>query len=395
MLHFLTRVAAIVVILAVPLRSSSAAPSFVGVGDLTGGSFRSGVGGISGDGSVVVGASESNLVQEAFRWTREHGIESLGVAARGDDLSAAGAVSYDGSVIVGRSGRVSGDFAAFRWTDANEMISIGDLPGGMTSASADAVSADGSVVVGTGTRSPTGGIEPFIWTETSGLVLLGALPAGATSGYADAISADGTVVAGGISRLFGIEGTRWTASTGIVPLGDLSSDQPPPGTNIYGMSADGRTLVGSSSGNGAVAWTEQGGWIKLGDASDLHSTAAFDADADGSTIVGNEVTLDPNDIFHAVIRATIWTSRDGNRLLQEVLTNVYGIDLTGWTLLSANAISDDGLTIAGNGINPLGFTEGWVAVIPEPSTALMVTLGLMTLSCRRPPLPRPQSDRST
>ena len=82
---------------------------------------------ISGDGSLVVGWSESAQVHEAFRWTRDRGIESLGTSVASNGLSEANAASYDGSVIVGRFGVLSGDIVGFRWTASDGMISIGDL----------------------------------------------------------------------------------------------------------------------------------------------------------------------------------------------------------------------------------------------------------------------------
>jgi hypothetical protein len=44
------------------------------------------------------------------------------------------------------------------------------------------------------------------------------------------------------------------------------------------------------------------------------------------------------------------------------LTDEHGLgeDLAGWRLTDAAGISDDGLTIAGNGVNPQGNDEGWV-----------------------------------
>jgi hypothetical protein len=51
------------------------------------------------------------------------------------------------------------------------------------------------------------------------------------------------------------------------------------------------------------------------------------------------------------------------RDLQKVFAEDYGLDLTGWRLTRASAISGDGDTIAGYGVNPDGNTEAWIAHI--------------------------------
>jgi hypothetical protein len=68
-------------------------------------------------------------------------------------------------------------------------------------------------------------------------------------------------------------------------------------------------------------------------------------------------------------------SMNGMRELDAVLTAA-GIDLTGWTLTRASAISGDGLTVAGVGINPSGDTEAWIAVFDAPAVPNVPTLGL-------------------
>lgn len=73
----------------------------------------------------------------------------------------------------------------------------------------------------------------------------------------------------------------------------------------------------------------------------------------------------------------------GPRSLQDVLASDYGLDLTGWHLEGASGISADGRTIVGNGLNPSGAPEAWIAVIPEPSTGLLVAFGLVALARRR------------
>ena len=81
MFHSLIRITALFAMLAIPLRSSNAAPSIVGVGELTGGGNQSWVYGISGDGSVVVGFGyDSRGALRAFRWTASSGFDRRAIA---------------------------------------------------------------------------------------------------------------------------------------------------------------------------------------------------------------------------------------------------------------------------------------------------------------------------
>ena len=88
--------------------------------------------------------------------------------------------------------------------------------------------------------------------------------------------------------------------------------------------------------------------------------------ADGSVVVGS-----------SGFKAFIWDAANGMRSLEQVLLD-QGIDLTGWDLNAALAVSADGQTVVGRGIGPAG-EEGWIATIPEPSTALLLGLGLLGL----------------
>lgn len=72
----------------------------------------------------------------------------------------------------------------------------------------------------------------------------------------------------------------------------------------------------------------------------------------------------------------------GMRALAQVLANL-ALDLTDWNLQVSRVISDDGFVIVGNGTNPSGFPEAWIAVIPEPGTGSLVLLGLAALGIRR------------
>ena len=71
--------------------------------------------------------------------------------------------------------------------------------------------------------------------------------------------------------------------------------------------------------------------------------------ADGSVIVG-----DTPDGF-----PFIWDEQNGVRPLNYFLEDEFEIDLEGWTLTDVEDISDNGMTIVGTGIDPIGFDQGW------------------------------------
>lgn len=81
-------------------------------GDLSGGGFHSQAFGVSADGSVVVGVSESASGGQAFRWTSGGGMIGLGDLPGGGFQSTAYDVSGDGSLVVGDSWSVSGGLEA-------------------------------------------------------------------------------------------------------------------------------------------------------------------------------------------------------------------------------------------------------------------------------------------
>ncbi len=142
------------------------AASFVGLGDLVGGSFKSDAFDVSSDGSVVVGYGYSASGLEAFRWASGGGMIGLGDLAGGIFNSSASSTSSDGSIIVGYAHSASGK-EAFRWASGGGMIGLGDLAGGGFDSEAIDVSSDGSLVVGNSLSAS--GYEAFIWDATSGM----------------------------------------------------------------------------------------------------------------------------------------------------------------------------------------------------------------------------------
>jgi uncharacterized membrane protein len=225
-----------------------------------------------------------------------------------------------------------------------------------------AMSADSSVVVGVSTSTNAPGVvstitlgdplppgqwsydryEAFAWSQATGMVGLGDLPGGVFSSRATNVSATGDVVIGTGSVDAGIEAFRWTAATGMQGLGFLNQQlrrSSPSAVSVGGV------IVGTS----LIA----------------------------REVVGHyPITNEP--IYKDTHGAFIWDQQHGIRDLKGVLESEHGFDLAGWQLTSAVDISDDGLVIAGNGINPLGQEEGWAVrleAIPEPATVALFILG--------------------
>jgi probable HAF family extracellular repeat protein len=246
------------------------------------------------------------------------------------------------------------------------MVSLGS-----DTIGAEGVSADGSVVVGTMKADIfdyRNSNEAFRWTQMYGLVRLGTLGNCGDEGChshapryfsssATAVSADGSVIIGDSDALNGLsEGFRWTQSKGMVNLHNLHPSD---------VSADGSKIVGTIWGNGQVEAFRSTSYdvIRLGFLSGTNSSLATAVSADGSIIVG----ASGSEAFH-------WTQGGGMVSLKETLIGA-GLDVSGWNLYSARGVSADGFTIVGNGINPSGQSEAWIAnlspePVPEPLTIL-------------------------
>ena len=351
--RLLTRLFAVSVFLCLSI-SAQATPVFMGLGGLpgSGSGFNSVAYAISADGSTVVGKSG-----EAFFWTEATGMVGIGDFPGGNDSSQALGVSGDGFVLVGSGLPPDDKSQALVWTSGTGLIGLGDLTGGDFHSLARGVSADGTVVVGEG-LSGLGG-EAFRWTLGTGMVGLSSLSVSDFFSSAMAISADGTVIVGRTSvPSGGTQAMRWTEATGMVSLGDLLGGGFT--SAAYGISDDGSTIVGSSesstpSGQEAFIWTESRGMVGLGEG----TTAAWDVSADGSIVVGNA-------ILSGVGQPFVWDALNGIQSIQDVLTNDFGLDLSGWQLGEANGISADGSVVVGFGANPDGITEGWIARLDRP-----------------------------
>jgi uncharacterized membrane protein len=220
------------------------------------------------------------------------------------------AISPGGDFVVGGEW-MYGSAGAFRWSAQGGYQVLG---GDIDSVAKD-VSADGAMIVG-GQVFSTG--RGFVWTPTSGLTFVGGLP-GAPTPDCDlfAVAADGSLAAGWAFNASGLhQPVRWLPGRGLRIINNLAGT--PEGSAL------------DVSGNGDVIVGAGGSW-----------TSAFQPQ-----------------------RAFLWDRARGTRDLKAYLLQLGSTDVASWTLQSATAISADGRTIAGTGLNPLAQKEAFIAHIP-------------------------------
>ena len=306
---------------------------------------------------MIVGASESAAGTEAFIWTAATGMVSLGDLPGGLVDSHATGVSSDGTVVVGTATSAVGR-RPFRWTAATGMVDLGALAGGDGRGRASAVSADGSIIVGASSIAG-GGSAAFRWTSQTGMVSLGTIAGGSPISEADGISADGSTIVGFAWLNNRPVPVRWTAATGMVALTDAGG-----ATSIgvaHSANANGSIIVGYRSVAGveqqAFRWTAAGGIAAPGAGSpDSFPAVAADVTDDGQILAGRTSSS-------GVTYAALWDSYFGLTNVGDVLSVGFGLEqqLRGWTLRNVFAISADGYTLVGEGINPSGQLEAWSA----------------------------------
>jgi uncharacterized membrane protein len=365
------------------LAAAAQAQSFEGIGDLTGGIFGSAAYGISADGRTVVGTSVSAAGTEAVYW-RGGTLVPLGDLAGGVFESSAVSVNFDGSIIVG-TGKDATEDRGVRWDGPSYALTVlpqvSGFPGG---ARGTGISANGRTLCGWGTDGQTTAYNIVTGYRIDDGMLTGLLvpvPGGSLSDSgAYAASADGSVIVGRV-RTGGIayQGCYWLGTTLHVPP-DLAGGADY--SQIFGVSADGTVQVGAANSSAAPNYAsgEPCRWendLPVGLGAAPGGTAvgnAISCNHDGSIVVGHTTVA-------GGARAFLWDATHGMRELSDVLTNDYGLVLTGWTLQVARAITPDGSVIVGQGINPAGDSEGWIARLACATLATHCVAKVNALGC--------------
>lgn len=298
--------------------------------------------GISGDGSIIVGDSETPG-RDAVYWGADGVAHDIGVTG---GASVAFGISRDGSTIVGQNEISSSPLDREAWAyhvgDVGYTVLPRTIFGGATdAASAFAANADGSVIVGEqGIDSATVAVmwSGAGWTTETSLGTLGG-NLGETSS-ARSISDDGSVIVG-IDGDTTLSGFYWTAGAmhALTAPGQTASE-------ALDISGDGSTIVGAAflpGGMYAYSWTGPGYATAtlLGTLGGDNSFANA-VNGDGSVIVGT--AFNPTTVIYYAFRYANGTMENLNTLLSNA-----GVDMTGIVLKAATDVSTDGSYIAANG----------------------------------------------
>jgi probable HAF family extracellular repeat protein len=334
------------------------AQSFTPMGDLPGGATSSVAASVSADGTAVSGSSVGAAGPRGARWTLGNGLSVLSGAPAGLTQSSAYGISGNGSAIVGTMSINGGFSVPYRWTSAGGMVALPATPWPDNSATLSlCLSYDGGTVAGSTVDLSTGFNGAYRWSSTSGFSQVPLLP-GTLDGTGYGLSGDGGTVVGYCSVNFSGDrrAFRWTAIDGTQDLGDL-----PGGSNsstAFSVSHNGRVVVGGSyaaSGEQPFRWTAATGMVELGNfASPVPNGQASACSGDGSVVVGQSRLGNDYEAF-------VWDAAHGMRSVRSVLASQGVFIHSDWKLQYAQDVSYDGTVIVGQGINPQGNTEGWIA----------------------------------
>lgn len=321
------------------------------------------------------------------------------------------AISANGSVVVGNQLGVAGAFenGLVRWQQSTGSVVVASFInpyGGFVSA----VSDDGTVI--TGYDIVSGSSVPIIWNQVNGITNLQKTSATSDDLPAD-ISGNGELVVG-TNYTQCCEGVKWHADGTIEDL-DISTPAVFPSVGDYGLvfsiSSDGSVmsilntqgafhLAGNtltlihpfeflgpasqiSSDGGFVVGTYQdeayrfsllSGRLGLGVLPNAEDdppsqvqveSRALDVAANGVVVVGySENVAEETEAF-------IWSETRGMESLKQRLIEE-GVDIGSWKLLSAVAVSDDGLSIVGEGVNVNGDFQSFLVQLNGSHTVPMV-----------------------
>lgn len=324
--------------------------------------------GISDDGQTVVGIAGASIstLDRLWKWTPRAGNEDL--------PGLQNWIFYKNQLARVEAGPVD-----YRLRTESGFL---DLPGlSINEDEPSFFSRDGSVAAGDTFFFPAS--QAYRWSEALGVQrLIGSTGPQIPNSGVSAASSDGSVLVGHSLMAGRSEATLWRDGVPL-GLGFLSSPVGSVTSEALDVSGDGSVVVGTSfpGPSGPVSerieafvWTGNGGMKGLGFLPGHVESYAIKISADGRIVLGSGNSATGREGF-------LWTEAGGMRTIKEVLIAA-GIDVSGWSNLTANDFSDDGTFLIGGGLAPDGTGRNWWASIPEPQVGLLLLLSGLLPSLR-------------
>ena len=302
------------------------------------------VGAVSDNGIVSMHTSAGGV----YKWNAAGGLVQIGSISNGYPAAGRTIVSNDGTKIsssvtnsaTGFNEISTYDVATSTWVNRGGLVPTG-WDGSVSSTWG--MSTDGNTIVGLGFLTAANA-HAVKWDEVNGMVDLGSIVSGRSS-RANAINAAGTVIVGWQDESNGTRsGAKW--QDGVESF--ITDNN---GNNVGeagGISADGKTIIGSANPNPYV-WNATSGltYITHPNASFSFKGGATGISADGTKVIGYYRAFGAPPMSG---EGFIWTAATGRINLNDYAVSL-GIATNGVTMGLPLAISQDGKKIAGMGTN--------------------------------------------
>ena len=306
---------------------------------------------MNGDGSVIVGRGYFGI--PTFRYTIAGGVENLG----GGCGAGTASVSEDGNTVLSCITRPDGVEAAAAWT-GSDWQDLGSVAGAVNCdaslSSGWDLSGDGRTAVGLVWLAQICRAHAGSWDLENGgpATDLGSLFEGRAT-RANAVNFDGTIIAGWQDDEVGQRaGAMWVNGVESPVLTETGESV----GEVQFVNGDGSVMVGNNYPYGTPnsgVWTAKRGFTTIEAPSTLFQLFAIDAADDGSVVVGLGRDRQGNP------KGFIWTLNGSKFTWMDDYLAKKGL-APGWKIGSVSAISGDGKTLAGYGLNPNGDVEGFV-----------------------------------
>jgi uncharacterized membrane protein len=303
----------------------------------------------------------------AMLWTRESGRQDI-APPPGFRSIVVESLTGDGSMAAGTmASGFGGDGATiFRRRPDGAVQEIGTLPG-YERAATGRISRDGRTVAGVARRGtgPDQESMPFRWTEGGTGEALGVLPNNQVFAETRGVSADGRTIVGLSTDGFASNGWVWREGQGLLSLSVFAGT----GTSAAAVSGDGRFVAGSVDTPDGLRAARfdlvTGQTLRLPALTDYRNFQAEAVSDDGRTIAGLASRGSGQDAF-------VWREGEGMFFLRDYLAmNGVGVPAD-FSFFFLRAISADGRTFAGSGGVWNVSEQGFVATVPAPSALLLL-----------------------